>query len=140
MDNVSNIDTERIEREIFDNSCFQTLFDLTQELNAVWHAIHDKYGKPRLYVKNMKRHIEEKDLAALAYLLKLHADNMRGLSADISGMVSEEGAWDRAKEMADKFVERPEPAIINQYMTAYCEALEACLFHQEDSEENLLPF
>ena len=65
---------------------------------------------------------------------------MRGLSADISGMVSEEGAWDRAKEMADKFVERPEPAIINQYMTAYCDALEACLFHQEDSEENLLPF
>ena len=42
--------------------------------------------------------------------------------------------------MADEFVERPEPAIINQYMTAYCEALEACLFHQEDSEENLLPF
>ena len=140
MDNVSNIDTERIEREIFDNSCFHTLFDLTQELNAVWHAIHDKYGKPQLYVKNMKRHIEEKDLAALAYMLNLHAANMQGLSSDISGMVSEEDAWDRAKEMADEFVERPEPAIVNKYITAYCEALEACLLHQEEPDKDLLPW
>lgn len=140
MDNISNIDTERIEREIFDNSCFQTLFDLTQELNAVWGAIRDKYKEPQLCVKNMKKHIEEKDLAALAYLLKIHANNMLGLSADIAGMVSEEGAIERAEEMADDFVERPEPAIVSKYITAYCEALEACLLHQEESDENLLPW
>ena len=140
MDNISNIDTERIEREIFDNSCFQTLFDLTQELNAVWGAIHDKYKEPQLCVKNMKKHIEEKDLAALAYLLKIHANNMLGLSADIAGMVSEEGAIERAEEMADDFVERPEPAIVSKYITAYCEALEACLLHQGESDENLLPW
>ena len=61
-------------------------------------------------------------------------------SQDLYGQEVLETVAARAKEMADEFVERPEPAIINQYMTAYCEALEACLFHQEDSEENLLPF
>lgn len=123
MDNVTDINTERSTRNIFDIACYHALFDLTQEVNAVVNCVSDLYKNPNLFVDSMVKHLGTEQLGVLLYVLKVHGENMVKMSNAISQRGVPAASAERVEEEAKEYRERQQEPIIHQYLDSYCDLI-----------------
>lgn len=123
MDKVTDINTERSTRNIFDIACYHALFDLTQEVNAVVNCVSDLYKNPNLFVDSMVKHLEPEQLGVLSYVLKVHGENMVKMSNAINQRGVPAASAERVEEEAKEYRERPQEPIIHQYLDSYCDLI-----------------
>lgn len=129
MDKITDINGNRFLNEVYGVCFYQTLFDLTQEVNVVMHTMKDFYKGKAKFARDMKQIIETDDLTGLALLLQVHGRNMQAIGEMIAKSL-EPGQRDnievrkRIRETAEGFSSRRWEPMITHYLNECCDLLE----------------
>ena len=129
MDKITDISCNRLASEVYGVCFYQTLFDLTQEINAVMHTMGDIYKGKTKFARDMRQVIETDDLAGLALLLQLHGRNMQAIAEEIvkplsPGQRDNMNVRKRIRETAEGFSSRRWEPMITHYLNECCDLLE----------------